>query len=258
MSLQLERGVVGYWCPMLATTGLRLYDRSARKNHGTLTGMDAATDWVTSKVRNTAGRVLDFDGTNDNVNLGSSASLHPASFSVGGWCRLKTTAPSFQRFISSRSGLSTSDGYILSFTSGAPRFLVGNGAAFVTATANPDVATDTKWHHYIGTYFAGTSRFYIDGVLQNSASVTIQNGNSTVLLGGDPSLSATVFLNGQTAEGCIWNRAITPSEIRTLHRLGPGWFGKRDSRVFGYSEQLAAGFKAYWARRQSQLIGGGL
>ena len=242
---------------MLQTTGLRLYDRSGRGNHGTLTNMDAASDWVTAKVRNTAGRVLDFDGANDNVNLGSSASLHPASFSVGGWCRLKTIAPSFQRFVSSRSGLSTSDGYIISFSSGAPRFLVGNGTAFVTVTANPDVATDTRSHHYVGTYSAGTSRFYIDGVLQGSGSVTVQHGNSTVLLGGDPSLNALVFLNGQIAETCLWNRALAPSEIRTLYRIGPGWFGRRESRFPRFAEQAAV-FKAYWARKQLQLIGGGL
>ena len=257
MSRQLERGVVGYWCPMLQTTGLAEYDLSVRKNRGTLTGMDAASDRVIAKVRNTAGRVLDFDGTNDNVNLGASTSLHPASFSVGGWCRLKTTAPSFQRFVSSRSGLATSDGYIISFPSGAPRFLVGNGTAFVAAAANPDVTTDTRWHHYIGTYSAGTSRFYIDGALQNSASVTVQHGNSTALLGGDPSLLSTVFLNGQIAEACLWNRALAPSEIRTLYRLGPGWFGKRESRLPGVAEQAAA-FRAYWARKQPQLIGGGL
>jgi hypothetical protein len=68
---------------------------------------------------------------------------------------------------------------------------------------------------------------------------------------------ATLFLGGQLAEIAIWNRAITPGENRTLYRIGPGWFGKRESRFAGYAEQ-AAGFKAYWARRQSQLIGGGL
>ena len=68
MSLQLERGLVGYWCPMLQTTGLAEYDRPVRKNRGTLTGMDAASDRVIAKVRNTAGRVLDFDGVNDYVD----------------------------------------------------------------------------------------------------------------------------------------------------------------------------------------------
>lgn len=208
----LREGLVGAWIPSVSGSGLLLPDLSGQGNNGALTNMDAS-DWVSSQY----GRALDFDGTNDHVNLGSSVLLHPATcFSVGGWCRIKTTVPSFQRLISSRSGLNTSDGFILSFTSGAPRFLVGNGTAFVTATANPDVATDTRWHHYIGTYSSGTSRFYIDGILQNSASVTVQHGNSTVLLGGDPSLNAIVFLNGQLDDVRIYNRALSDPEIKLL------------------------------------------
>jgi hypothetical protein len=60
---ELWRGCVGAWNPGLGPTGLTLRDWSGRGNHGTLTNMDAAGDWVRSGGR----YALDFDGVNDYV-----------------------------------------------------------------------------------------------------------------------------------------------------------------------------------------------
>jgi hypothetical protein len=48
---ELWRGCVGAWNPGLGPTGLRLYDWSPYRNHGTLTNMDAGTDWDSGAVR---------------------------------------------------------------------------------------------------------------------------------------------------------------------------------------------------------------
>jgi len=110
MSQQLERGLVGYWCPMLATTGPRLYDRSGRGNHGTLTNMDAASDWVNSKVRNTAGRVLDFDGTNDAVIVPDrpSISITGTGLTLSAWVR-QTGSTAYKQIFAKASGTGTTN-----------------------------------------------------------------------------------------------------------------------------------------------------
>jgi hypothetical protein len=54
----------------------------------------------------------------------------------------------------------------------------------------------------------------------------------------------------------VWNAGLTANEAREIYRLGRGYgvFSEPDfDEGFG-----VAGFKAHWARRQSQLIGGGL
>jgi hypothetical protein len=43
-------GLVGAWCPSVTgPTGLSLYNLQGRNNTGTLTNMDAPTDWVRSQ-----------------------------------------------------------------------------------------------------------------------------------------------------------------------------------------------------------------
>jgi Concanavalin A-like lectin/glucanases superfamily len=266
MSRQLERGVVGYWCPMLATTGPRLYDRSGRSNHGTLTNMVPASDWVTAKVRNTGGRVLDFDGTNDYVGVPDSPNLRiTGSITVACWFRRNATqqnrgligkydVPSNQRAWA--LGTQNSIGGAGLFFTTQP-----TGAAFDTnqqAIYTTDIGNG--WNHAIGRLVAGSPcEIWLNGALVATAAAATNAifANTTALEIGRYNQSAANAFAGQIAEACIWNRAITPGEIRTLYRIGPGWFGKRESRFPGYAEQ-AAGFKAYWARRQSQLIGGGV
>ncbi|MFZ9091603.1 MAG: hypothetical protein ACO3FE_16115, partial [Planctomycetaceae bacterium] len=51
-------GVVGYWAPCLGPTGTRLHDVSRGNSWGTLTNMDAATEWVIDGGQ----YALDFDG----------------------------------------------------------------------------------------------------------------------------------------------------------------------------------------------------
>lgn len=253
---------------MLATTGLRLYDRSGRGNHGTLTNMDAASDWVASKVRNTAGRVLDFDGVNDYVQCPSVAFSSPPAFSCSAWFRTNSTN---NRTILAKYQTTTNERSFLlrindSLDNRLGVILSATGTAATKQWYSTQAVNDGSWKHAVFTLQANTLRVWINGT--EDAGTFVVNGTVNTLFwpsgvpigfGALNLLSTpTAIFPGQIAEGCIWNRALTPSEIRTLYRIGPGWFGKRDSRVFGYSEQFAAGFKAYWARRQSQLIGGGL
>ena len=76
---ELWKGCVGAWNPGLGPTGLVLRDWSGRGNHGTLTNMDAATDWVKDGGR----YALDFDGANNGANdavlIGNPARLAPVS-----------------------------------------------------------------------------------------------------------------------------------------------------------------------------------
>jgi hypothetical protein len=72
---ELWRGCVGAWNPGLGPTGLTLRDWSGFGNHGTLTSMEAASDWVVSGGR----YALDFDGSNDFVNCGTISRVQPGA-----------------------------------------------------------------------------------------------------------------------------------------------------------------------------------
>jgi len=66
---RLWKGLIGAWSPNLGPTGLTLFDQSINKNNGTLTNMDAVTDWIVDE----RGYALDFDGTNDYINVGKNS-----------------------------------------------------------------------------------------------------------------------------------------------------------------------------------------
>jgi hypothetical protein len=268
MSLQLERGVVGYWCPMLATTGPRLYDRSGRGNSGTLTNMVPASDWVTTKVRNTTGRVLDFDGTNDYVQCPSVALTNVRALSCSAWFKATSTGG---QAIFAKYETSTNERSFLVRITPSPNNRLGvsisadGGFVNFKEWYSTQAINDGLWKHAVFVFRENTLRVFING-FQDTGTFTVNNTVNTILwpsgvpigFGAHNLLSTpqAVPFAGQIAEACIWNRAITPGEIRTLYRIGPGWFGKRESRFPGYAEQAAA-FKAYWAKRQ-HLIGSGV
>ncbi len=70
----LARGLVGFWLPLPSLSGgMKLYDLSRYRNHGTLSNMDPRTDWVNTE----RGIALDFDGTDTSVvgaNFGITSS----------------------------------------------------------------------------------------------------------------------------------------------------------------------------------------
>lgn len=63
-------GLVGYWS-MDEGTGTHVGDMSGNGNHGTMQNMDPATDWVAGKY----GQALDFDGSDDYVQVSDDNSL---------------------------------------------------------------------------------------------------------------------------------------------------------------------------------------
>ena len=81
---ELWRGLVGAWSPCLSPRGgTVLRDLSGRGNHGTLTNMDATTDWVTSGGKT----ALDFDGSNDYVSIDhNSIFAWPKGATFSTWC----------------------------------------------------------------------------------------------------------------------------------------------------------------------------
>ena len=67
----LWKGLAGAWVPAMGVTGGTLRDISGNKNHGTLTNMDPATDWVVGEK----GLALDFDGSDDYIEIANSPSI---------------------------------------------------------------------------------------------------------------------------------------------------------------------------------------
>jgi hypothetical protein len=237
----LWNGVVGYWAPCLGPTGLRLHDVSQWNNWGTLTNMTPTSKWIVQDGK----YALDFDGTEDSVKLGSLSV--GGSTTIAGWLRPRT--------VSRRHILFGRFGVYAMFVEASNIPSIYGGVSILSATGF--TVTANEWVHLVGTTdrTSGVSVIYVDGTSRNSGSV------GTSAISGQFSIGDQ-FENNESADGqiddvAIWNRVLTPNEIRRLNQLGRGGMLQRRSRRRAYSMQ--AGFRAHYATQpNAQLIGGGL
>jgi hypothetical protein len=233
--------------------------------------MTPASDWVVN-----AGRIaLDFDGSDDYVtSIGSLGSFsfiqNTMQFSFSWWMKLAATGTRYA--IAGNTNLSAESGFSLLFENGvgvgtrAIRLLVTRGvlASPVSEFRSSDNAiNDTEWHHVAITAAGNgnSGRIFVDGK-QLSTTVTtnlnaLATGNSTrTLTLGSQTNGFTFPFGGQLDDIRIFRTALTAADARQLWQLGRGNMPMIRKRR--YTEEAAGGFKAYWARRQSQLIGGGV
>lgn len=242
----LTQGLVGAWCPSLGATGFRLQDRSGRNNHGTLTNM-ASTAWTTS-----GGKIaLDFDGTNDSVNAGNKVPRLGNGHTFSAWVFKRANG----RMIAGMCDFISQGGFQWADIGGlfSIAFYDGSIKGWFQGSSLPSNA----WAFVCATFTNAQQRLTVNTtttVLNNSTTGIVYN-NDTFRIGeasgGNP------LWQGQIDDVRIWNRVLTPGEVRQLYVGGRG-FGLLPERPKRRGTAAAAAFKAFRARRQSQLIGGGL
>jgi hypothetical protein len=249
----LRQGLVGAWCPSLGPSGNTLLDRSGYGNHGTLTNMDAGTDWVGSRY----GWALDFDGANDYVNCGSQVRVGPL-LTLSIWVNTTSSASGRRMFANEPGDFTTS----FSIYSDASQWY------FFTSAPSPDQFAQValglhsqigtgQWVHLAVTYDGGTVVAYRNGVSVGSSSW----GRGILLPQGVTVLGATFYMgsfmsyfSGSIADARLYSRPMTLPEIRLLGtEPGIGLKPERTSVFFG-----ADLFSAAWLSKQSSLIGGGI
>ena len=223
---KLWDGLVGAWMPSLGVTGETLRDVSGNGNHGTLTNMDAATDWVaTSK-----GLALDFDGTNDYVRSIGSNITHEdfprTHFTVSTWVKWA-------------GGGGGSDGrnYVLQNTDvlgshwpvsveinsrdyNPPRFATWEhigptGGHLNTAKT---VEQDRLYHFVVSRGLDNCMKIYVDG--KEELSSPIQVSTLVAFKGfhiGTYRSANNRWFSGTISDVSIYNRALSPTEIKHLY-----------------------------------------
>jgi hypothetical protein len=245
----LWNGCVGAWCPSqqrFPTT--QLVDYSANNRHGTLTNMDAATDWVASQGK----MALDFDGSNDYVSVPAVA-VDSLSFSISLWARQVGAAATGMPI----GNMSTINSYLWFRSSNYLRVAFPSGNVEFSS-----VTTFQSMSHYAITgRFGGTGLSAIGLSVNNVAQTPINALNSTFTIsgiGGGYSGNSFPF-PGQIDDVRIYNRALTPSEISLLAlRRGIAYEQVRNRKYKVAGGGGGGGFKSYWASNNSASIGCGV
>lgn len=199
----LWRGCVGAWSMGLGPTGATLRDWSGMRNHGTLTNMDPATDWVVSDGQ----YALDFDGTDDYVEI-TDRTPSGTPYSISVWASADVLDNTQDQITNSNNKFQigvADPGMIYSY---APDYYV---AWSVTWTLN-------TWGHHAFTIDHDVFLPYFNGVNRGVFSTTsISSGTGTLYLARYYNLVyGGNWFNGRIDDVRIYNRVLSPQEIKLL------------------------------------------
>ena len=214
--------------------GLVAFDASGFRNNGTLTNMDPGTDWVGGQ----RGWALDFDGSNDYVDLANPSSLNiTGELTISAWVYVRG-ATNQGDDIFTRDKNSSDRGYRLVFDSDdTVAFYVAQDATTkIQAAVSGRTPYQNLWVHVVGVYLPSTYvRVYLTGALQaeNTTSVPASIRSSTVGprigMRGD---NLQGWTDGLIDEVRIYNRVLDPDEIASLFTDPFLEFRTRRRRIF--------------------------
>lgn len=88
--------------------------------------------------------------------------------------------------------------------------------------AGTTTINDGAWHMLTMTYDGTTLRSYVDAVAQGSVGAVPSSTLTRLQLGGQFGGVSTVQVPGTYGLPAIWNRALSPSEVTTLHAACSG------------------------------------
>lgn len=171
-------GLVAHW-KLDESSGASTAADSAGVNNGALINMDPATDWVTGKI----GNALDFDGTNDYVDI-SSVDLSTVAQTAGAVCAWIKPARAYNS--------SAIDWIINRHSSGDVEFQMGHYSSnrlyfgFVSSYgryntgASATTWPQNQWAFYCTTWGGSTVSGYVNAV--KLGSDTFSGPISLVLL----------------------------------------------------------------------------
>ncbi|HIO88309.1 MAG TPA: T9SS type A sorting domain-containing protein [Candidatus Marinimicrobia bacterium] len=185
---------------------------------------------------------LDFDGTDDYVDLGviSTTNFTTADFSIQAW--VKTTSTKEQSILvkGDADGVWESGEKALYMESAGYPWFVGYDNEYIPGTGL--TVNDGKWHHIVATWDysgsgeSGNAAIYVDGVkatVETSYRArTIDNSSDNLYIGAVP------FFDGSLKEIAIWSQALTANEVSNLYYSGSGRAATtvQTAKVVGYWE----------------------
>ncbi len=208
----INQGLV-FWGGFNEGGGTTLHDYSGYGNHGTLTGMDPATGWVTTP----RGGGLDFDGVDDYVNIGNPSIIDlTTSHTVSLWVKA-TTVNAFNTLVSQDQ---PTNEYLLLVDGGTSNRvrLITNGVNALVA-ANDTFVINTWYHIVVTVDSSNMGVIYQNGVVMNSATITPSDVKTNdIWFGMRDNVGGDIPWTGPLDDARIYNRALTAQEIQQLYQ----------------------------------------
>lgn len=220
----LSNGLIAWW-KMDEASGT-LADSSGNNNTGTWNGT-GASHYTAGKFGNGGG----FNGTDDYVSVTDTAILRPgtSSYTLSVWFK-RAAGIATAEYLLAKPGDSGSSSYDLFITNAGGTIRLRTGLQTINSAGG--TFADGNWHLATAVVNRqGNGQIYVDGMPSGtpvSLIGTSDNLNNTANLwfGNRPLPNNT--LNGSLDEVRIYNRALSPAEVRQLYNYAPGPVGYWD------------------------------
>jgi hypothetical protein len=200
-------------------TGTSWSDLSKNENNGTL---------VNGVGYNSANKgSLVFDGINDYVDCGNTASLNAiggtTNITVSGWAYYTAYGGGGQPYsvITVKGNPWT---WLLENPSRTFRFRITAGAADVNVADTSSHLLDI-WYNVVGTYDGSNMRIYVNGVLKNTRAQTGILATNAVTAKIGTFQGTNYNLTGRISNVSIYNRALSAQEIQQNFNATRGRYG---------------------------------
>jgi uncharacterized repeat protein (TIGR01451 family) len=202
-------------------SGTTATDSSGTNLTGTLTN---GPTWASGKT----GKAVNFDGTNDYIDMGTSTALDiDSNLSVSAWIypTQQKTATIFAH--GKTAGSPFLEYQLATLSTGAVRFSVNTGGA-LTNLDSTILYNLNQWNYVAGVYDGTNMHVYVNGILKSTAKTgPITETNNQSLIGGDTVVSE--YFKGLIDDVEIYKQALTVTDLGNIFRnnLGKIKFGVR-------------------------------
>ena len=224
-----NRSLVGWWRFNNESSEKPSFfrDSSSWGNNGTCSGVNCPS-FTSGKF----GNALNFDGLNDYVDAGNDASLNITdAITIEAWINPAVAQEKCWDGVSGNYGVmgkvsapANSVNWSWQLKYGAPGGGCYLGFQF---NANPEGSrwvrvkqnmTAGQWYHVVGTFDGTDIKSYLNGDLKDSNKISAIKGNRNKLIIGSEGWAN--YFNGKIDEVRIFNRALSPDEIKAAYDAG--------------------------------------
>lgn len=214
----LSEGLVGYWKMDEASwdgTAEEVIDSSGNENHGQ--GIGATSPPTTGAGK--FGNAGIFDGSEDQVKVIGCNYLKSGEnqFTLSAWIYPEGYGNDFGPIIGTEYGNNLASGLTIASTDQLyfKDYPGSNSTQIGTLSLN-------EWQHVTLTYNNGTVTGYINGVKEKTFSFTKEDVDAATVIGRatNPWNTYRAF-DGKIDEARVYNRALSPAEVRDLYNWAP-------------------------------------
>jgi len=170
----------------------------------TLNSCESARTPIQVNIR---GAALDFDGTDDYVDLSNNSSLQLYQGTVEAWVKVPTTQSGYKGIVVKQLayGLFVKDGFLVAY----------DWISAQEMNTGVDIA-DATWHHVAMNFINnGSLQVFLDGTLVHTdTDFGIESQISKCVIGAGDENGTTQTINASIDEVRIWNRVLSQGEIQ--------------------------------------------